>query len=226
MKWLQGKEKNENGVILKSAGAFMSLRPDITVGRATMSNKEATRKHEETHALKHMLDRVLGLDRFGLSFIKKIHNFEQQLKAAKDPRTKAHIAEQILGCYIDKNGEQIKHEIFANIREGEKSSIVEILARSANHLGLYDYSEQDRKQLLKFIEREISPADRVLVEEVIKNFSSLNKSRIREAVDAVTILTKKHGFTPEMVIFFLNDVPLSLWGKEVARLKDIKQVLQ
>ena len=202
------------------------LREDVTIERATEWNAgEAIRKHEETHALKHMFDKVLGLNRFDRSFIKKVRHLKQKLAEAKKPYAKADIAEQILACYIDQNGERIKDEIFAYIRAGEKGSIAEILARSSQHLGLYDYSERDRKQLLEFVETNIDPADRTLVKGVIKDFSSLNKSHIREAVRAASLLAEQHGLTPDMIIFFLNDVPLSLWKKEVARLGNKKQVL-
>jgi len=93
------------------------------------------------------------------------------------------------------------------------------LTRSSRHLGLYDYSAQDRQQLLELVQVGINPADRVLVEDVLKDFSSLNRTIVKEAIDAITVLTKGHGFTPEMAMFFLNDVPLLLWQKEVSRLE-------
>lgn len=217
------QSKNETGIVLKSAGQFLPIREDITISRASRSEfaNESIRKHEETHALKHMLDSILGLYRFDRNNREKLLQLKKDFIATKNLNTKTYIVEKILRGYIDSNSDNIKDEIFANIREGGKQNIVEILTRSSYHLGGYDYSANDRKDLLEFIKANTNASDQALLGDSIKNFGSLNRACIKEAVDSVMVLAKTHKFTPEMILIFLNDVPLSLWKKEVAHLQNL-----
>lgn len=212
-----GQSKNDKGVVLRSGGQFNPRKEDITISR---SYSNEVRVHEETHALKYFFDKIMGLERYGLSFYEKITKLKQELLQTKNPKTQEIIIEQILQAFIDENGDRIKDEIFANIRAAarNKNQIVQVLAKSAKDLGLYDYSINDRKELLTFMEKNLGFDGKLLAEEKIKGFGAKNREYIRQAVEAAMVLVEKHRFTPEMILVFLNDVPISLWKKETARL--------
>ena len=220
------QRKRADGNVLRSGGFFWRARPDVTASRSYSEKINlAVLRHEETHALKHMVDSVIGINRFSLEFHKKADVLKKELAKTKNPESALHLARQILGLYISANSESIKDEIFAYLREDVRAQneIVSILTRAEDHLGLYDYTLRDRESFRNFLGTSVTPDNRHLIEkEVLEKFQQTYKVLVKEASDAAIRLAREFKYTPEQIFFFLNDVPLTLWKKEVARLEQVR----
>jgi len=180
-------------------------------------------RHEETHALKHLIDSVIGYESFKKELVKKIERLKETLLKTKDLGKTEHIVREILFLYVEGTSNRIKDEIFANLRAGVKmDKVASVLAKSDEHLGLYDYTKADRDRFEQFIQHSSLSVDQkdIVQKLVIDQFTNMYKRLVKDAVSVVVDLTTKQGFSSEQVLLFLNDVPLSLWKKEVSRLSN------
>jgi len=220
---IEGQRKTTRGVTLKSGGFFRRDYPDVTFSRALGEATKEVVRHEETHALKHLIDSVIGYESFKKELVKKIERLKETLLKTKDLGKTEHIVREILFLYVEGTSNRIKDEIFANLRAGVKmDKVASVLAKSDEHLGLYDYTKADRDRFEQFIQHSSLSVDQkdIVQKLVIDQFTNMYKRLVKDAVSVVVDLTTKQGFSSEQVLLFLNDVPLSLWKKEVSRLSN------
>lgn len=205
-----------------SGGFFNGSKPEYTFENGLRSG-DLIMIHEETHALYHMLREVLSRDLKTSWFERPYPDLEKTWRRAKNEGLERPLLEYVKERVL-ASADRTKDELFAFTRENNRNpnTVIKTLTKSADQKGLYDYFARTREALEKEIVTVLTgdKKDRALA--IIKtNFKDQQERLIRQGLDALTTLTERHKFTIMMAMFYLSDVPLESWQREVRILDKI-----
>ncbi len=199
--------KREGGVSI-STSLIPNLRGTIIAERARgefTDNQKAIYIHEEQHAIKRLFD-----ERPIKTMWKTTWPYEMDTSLTKQFRI---IREQMAEL-------RVKDEILAYMKEGRRDpeEIFKILTMSGQDGGLYDYLEDEKRELIALHSRNKSPDEQKMITETVKQvFETEYHKLIKDGIDAFQDLID-NGYTTAQTIALLNAEPLARWPKIVRRL--------
>lgn len=198
------------------------------------NNTKIIMSHEEQHIINQLFQKTFQESQIEEGKIKidikRIKFFAGRLRSARTDDKRQSLLTDCFSLIRDEVfSEMGRDEIFAYLQEDKHKhksplEIYEILTKSKNQNGIYDFFEEKKKKIFKpfkksGIYKQYSLLIKNTAEEVLKNqYHQLLKNGI-EAVEDL----QKYGYSNDKIIAFLMNESLTKWPKVVERLLGAKK---
>src|SRR3989338_5712032 len=182
------------------------------------SSDDSTIKHEEQHALYHILTPVLENNNYKKKVVtdEELNSTIKDIKNENDPAEKEKLLSALLRKYVFQNVERAKDEIFAHFLRERSAKVVKLIL--FDHI--YDFFYEDRKKLLEQLENKLNQKDfRMLSAEIRDKYYSLYRKIVSDGIDAYYEYISRGNNKNESFMRFI-EAPLASWPRELERMNN------